>query len=54
MLIKGKLKNDATIDGKSYKAGETVSIPSQYGLEDLLEEIKKDEVKSNDYIKTNR
>jgi hypothetical protein len=42
MNIVGKLKVDITINGKKFKAGETVSIPEQYGLEQYLESPKAD------------
>lgn len=39
--IMGKLKVDATINGKDYKAGDTVYTQTQYGLEEYFVSVKK-------------
>ena len=55
--IKGILKTDVTLNGVTYKTGEELSVPSQYGWEDYfesVEEIKVEEEKKDGYIKTHR
>lgn len=46
-MISGVLKKDVTLNGITYKAGETISIPVQYGLDEYFEQ-PINEKKSNE------
>jgi len=55
--IKGKLKKEVTLNGVTYKVGEEISVPTQFGLEDYFESfitVDQSREKGNDNIKTNR
>lgn len=46
-MISGVLKKDVTLNGITYKVGETISVPVQYGLDDYFEQPMA-EKKSNE------
>lgn len=48
MFISGVLKKEVTIDKITYKKGDTVTVPVQYGLQEYFEEPVKafDKIKS--------
>ena len=55
-MIKGKVKTEFTLYGKTHKVGEYVEIAKNLGLEDYLEksEFKKVEEKEHGNYKTDR
>lgn len=42
--IAGKLKVDITVDGITYKSGEEIAVPIQYGLEDCFEKYIESDI----------
>lgn len=46
--ITGKLSREVIIDGITYRPGETITIPVQFGLEDYFEDYEYCTKEDND------